>query len=200
MKQQLLPAQPETAWYEKRLRKQRRFRLITGIVILCATLFSFISNLIHFPSHDTLSLVVFVILSLLLISFGASEILANWGPVPVEEINQLRQYERLALFRQAQGILPWQFHPWVRVVELLLAAFSFWLVASHTVLVTAERTQWVMAGIYLLAGFSLLADALYFKPRRARQLAARSAVELAARLRIGEATGSRHADTGIERL
>src|SRR5579875_3020230 len=175
MKQQLLPAQPETAWYEKRLRKQRRFRLITGIVILCATLFSFISNLIHFPSHDTLSLVVFVILSLLLISFGASEILANWGSVPVEEISQLRQYERLTLFRQAQGILPWQFHPWVRVVELLLAALSFWLAASHTA--TAERAQWVMGGIYLLAGFSLLVDALYFKPRRARQLATRSAAE-----------------------
>jgi hypothetical protein len=200
MEQESFFTQPETAWYEKRLRKQRRFRLITGIMILCATLFLFISNLIHFPFHDTLSLVAFVILSLLLISFGVSEILANWGPVPVEKINQLRQYERLTLFRQAQGLLPWQFHPWVRVVELLLATFSFWLAASHTVLVTAERTQWVMAGIYLLAGFSLLVDALYFKPRWARQLAARSAAELASRLRIGEATGNRHADTGIERL
>lgn len=195
MEQQPFPTQPETTWYEERLRKKRRFRLIVGIVLLCAALSFFIGELIQFPFHDILSLVAFVVFSLLLIWFGASEVLTNRGPVPAEDINQLRQYERSTLFRQAQGVLPWQFHPWVRVVELLLAVFSFWLAAGHTILVTADRAQWVLGGIYLLAGLSLLADVFYFKPRRAGRLAARSASELSSRLSAGEASGSSHSDT-----
>jgi hypothetical protein len=194
MEHQPFPAQPETAWYEGRLRKTRRLRLVVGIVFLCVALSFFIGELIQFPFHDVLSLVAFVVFSLLLIWFGGSAVLANRGPVPVEDINQLRQHERSTLFRQAQGALPWQYQPWVRLVELLLAVFSFWLAAGHTILVTPGRAQWVLGGIYLIAGFLLLVDVFYFKPRRAGRLAARSAWELSSRLSAGEASGDSHSD------
>ena len=45
MEQRPFPAQPETAWYEKRLRKKRQFKFIVGILLLCAALAFFITQL-----------------------------------------------------------------------------------------------------------------------------------------------------------
>jgi hypothetical protein len=194
MPQQPLSSQPEAAWYERRLQKKRRFRLVAGIALLGVALSFFIGELIQFPFRDIISLAVFVMFSLLLIWFAVGEVLTNRGPVPVEDINQLRQHERSLLFRQAQGALPWQYHLWARMLELFLAIFCFYFAAGHTILVTANRAEWFMGGIYLIAGLLLLVDIFYFKPRRARHLATRSTSELSSRLRVGEATGNSHSD------
>ncbi|QBD75511.1 hypothetical protein EPA93_05635 [Ktedonosporobacter rubrisoli] len=197
MQQQSLPDQPETSWYKGRLKKIRLLRLLTGILLLCLILSFFIGTLFRSPFRDIPSLVVFVVFSLLMSGFAVSEIMTNWGPVPVEAINQLRQHERSLLFQQAQGALPWQYRLWVRGLELLLAAFSFELAAGHTILVMPERAQWVIGGVYFLAGLGLLADIFYFKPKQARQLATKSASELSFRLSSGEATGENHSDSDM---
>jgi hypothetical protein len=189
MKQKHNSSQPEAAWYQARLHKKRRFRLVAGVVLLCFALYFFFSELISFPIRDSLSLVVYLSFSLLLIWYGASEILANRGPVPLEDINRLRQNERSTLFRRAQGTLPWQYRSWVRLIELFLAVCCLYLAAGHTVLVTAYRAQWFMGGVYLFVGLLLLADAFYFKPGQAARLAEKSATELSFRLKAGEATG-----------
>src|SRR5689334_13786109 len=178
MPQQPHPSQPEAAWYERRLQKKRRFRLIAGIVLLCFALSFFIGELIQFPFRDIISLAIFVVFSLLLIWFAEREVMTNWGPVPTEDINQLRQNERSLLFRQAQGALPWQYHLWARTLELLLAIFCFYLAAGHTILVTPNRVQWLPGAVYLIAGLLLLVDTFYFKPRRARHFASRSTAKL----------------------
>jgi hypothetical protein len=194
MEKQSLTSQPETAWYKRRLQNKRRFRFVAGIVFLGLVLFFFIGELIQNPFHDIISLLVFVVLSLLLIWFAVSEILINRGPVPLEDINQLRQHERSLLFRQAQGVLPWQYHLWARILESLLAVFCFYFAASKTVLVASGQSEWLLGCIYLFAGLLLLVDAFYLKPGRAMLLASRSAAELSSRLKIGEATGNSHSD------
>lgn len=189
MGQNPLSHQPETAWYQRRLQEQRQFRLVMGIVLLCVTLYFFFGTFIQFSFQNPMSLVICGLCILFLIWYGASEVLINRGPVPVEAIHQLRQQERSLLFRQAQGALPWQYHRWFRLAELLFALFSFYLAATHIVLAPLNHPQWLSAGVYMIVGLVVLIDVFYFKPRYARHLAARSASELSYRLRIGETTG-----------
>jgi len=68
------------------------------------------------------------------------------------------------------------------------------LPSSHFKTTLHTASQWVLGGIYLIAGFLLLVDVFYFKPRRAGRLAARSAWELSSRLSAGEASGDSHSD------
>ena len=177
---------PESDWYKARLQRQRRFRFFAAIALLCLSGYFLISDLIQFPFRDTGSIASFLALTLVLVWLGTSEFFANRGPVPIEEIERLRQQERFALFRQAQGKLPWQYHPWVRVLELLLALFCLFMAVGHTIAVARSNAQWLVGGYYLLVALLLLFDALYLKPRQSKQLAAKSAIELSSRLRAGE--------------
>lgn len=135
MEQNPLSQQPETAWYQRRLREQRQFRLVVGIVLLCVALYFFFGTLSQFPFHNPMSLVICGVCFLFLIWYGTSEVLTNRGPVPLEDVHRLRRQERSLLFRQAQGALPWQYHLWFRSAEFLFALFNFYLAATHSVLV-----------------------------------------------------------------
>ncbi|MDQ2905044.1 MAG: hypothetical protein M3Y81_16010 [Chloroflexota bacterium] len=189
MQQQQQSPHPETAWYEARLQRKRRLWSFAGIALFCAGVFLLISGLIQFPFRDAGTLVAFFALVLVLLWLGASNFLANRGPVPTREIERLRQQERSELFRQAQGTLLWQYRLWVRLVEFLLALFCLDMAAGKTVLVAPIRAEWVLGGLYFLAALLLLFDGIYLKPRRSKQAAARSARELSSRLTAGELSG-----------
>lgn len=191
---------PETAWYEQRLQRQRRFQLIAGVVMIVFGLCILLSGILLIPGHRQPLSFDLIIISILPMLQGGVLLLANWSPVTPQAVERLRRQERIRLFRQAQGMnLPWQYRRWVRALEgltgllLLLSAVQDAFDIGMPSRTNAEA--WIVVSIVGLLGLLLMLDSAYIKPWRARRLAERSATELAARLSLGELVTSDQAQT-----
>lgn len=184
-----LPANPETAWYEQRLRRRRWSLWLFNLVRVVVGL-SFLSGGMNaLRLHLAVPAIVLTTLAMLLFWVGVSDTLAMAGPVPQEEVDKLRQYGRAELFRRAHGKLPWQYSGWGRELELLTAALLAVVAVTANILTAPEYRPWNTTVVFLLLAAGATIDALIVKPRRARSMARRSAAELAARLSAGEQIG-----------
>jgi len=186
-------AGPETAWYGERLRRKRRFELISGFVILVFGLCILITGFLLVPesARELPAPLVLIAISLLPILQGGSLLLANWGPVTRQAVEQLRRQERTQLFRQAQGMmLPWQYRRRVRILEgffgLLLLSVALYNVFAAPMISSTDVRGWIFLLMATLPGFLLIIDSIFVKPWRVRRLVKRSATELASRLSLGE--------------
>lgn len=193
------PITSETAFYRYRLGQERnalRQRSVI-VMILCSTLLGlgillggFLLLARIFPSDMLLffSLVLLGVLGSIFLVFGVVGYRLAKQPVSEQEVLQLRQSERIRLFREAQGVLPVAYRPWRLALDGLLGMlcsacgiacllFSF---PGNGVI------KFLYAGCLQCTALSMLYNALYVKPRRARLIPSQSARELKQRLALGE--------------
>ena len=189
-----LAANPETAWYEQRLRRRRWGRRLFDLMRIVLGLCFLAGGFVALAVHDVVSAALLAPVAVLLLWLGVSDARDTFGPIPKEDVARLRQYERSELFRRARGRLPWQFHGWVRILELVLAAYLFYFATGATIFVAPARRAWANGILFFIFALALIGDALLLKPYRARRLARRSATELAIRLSAGEHTAEASPD------
>ena len=118
-----LPTNPETAWYEQRLRRRRWSRRLFDLARIWFGSCFLVSGFIALAMHVWLPAAILAPLAVSLLWLGISDARDTFGPIPQEEIVRLRQYERAELFRRARGKLPWRYQGWARALELVIATY-----------------------------------------------------------------------------
>jgi membrane protein implicated in regulation of membrane protease activity len=163
-----------------------RVLLMSGVGCLCVLMVLLPALVLSSPRY-THDLVVWSVLS----AFSVGVTLAGFfclryaqKALTREEVEHVRRKERMRLYRQARGFLPWRYRIWGQIgiacVGLLL------LVVGGTFLYLFGASAWDAWG-YLILGVALLLVAFFFVPRRERHhLSQKSAQQLSELLMLGE--------------
>jgi len=145
-------------------------------------------NILSFNIFLLLSPFVFGLLTGIFALFGFRSFRRAYTPITDNDVSRLRQAERVRLFQQAQGKLPPAYTTWRIAFDVLVALL---LAASGIAcLLFSVPDNGLLKYIYAFSlhgtALYLLYSALYTKPRRAKDIPAKSARELRRRLALGE--------------
>lgn len=189
----------ETAFYRNMLTQKRKGQRDRSsiIMILCGTLqmlwlmlggFLPLRNILTYSTFLLLSPLVFGTLTATFALFGFRSYRRANKPVTEGDVAQLRQIERMRLFRQAQGIVPSAYTP-LRIAFDILAGL-FLAASGITCLLLSIPDNGLAKYVYAFGlhgtALYLLYSALYTKPRRAKEIPAESARELKRRFALSE--------------
>jgi membrane protein implicated in regulation of membrane protease activity len=178
--------------YQQMALRRRRISYMYGRTLLMSgvgclfVLMVLLPALLLAPSstHDAL---IWVVLSALSAGVGLAGYLclrAAQKALTKEEVERVRRRERMRLYRQARGFMPWRYRIWAQVgialVGLLLLAVGVCFIYLF------GPAAWDAWG-YLILGVALLLVACFYVPRRDRKrLSQRSAQQLSELLLLGE--------------
>lgn len=197
---QPLPTNPETTFHTYLIFQERRRTRRSGVVIVVCSLALLLGALIAlhdtFSAHQAVSFPTqFVTWGILLagalsLVVGVMELRSSAKRITDQEVGLIRQQARTELMSRAQGYVPWSYRRSACVLEALFACLWLYLGVSFFFLpiVTPSWFNDLFAVLSLLGAIWFLLDALIWRPRRAKRLAAESAQELTSRLSMGEAT------------
>ncbi len=163
-----------------------RVLLMSGVGCLCVLMVLLPALLLSTPTYTHDLLVWFALSTASAAATVAGFLCLRYAQKALtkEEVERVRRRERMRLYRQARGFLPWRYRIWgqlgIAFVGLLLLA------VGATFLYLFGASAWDGWG-YLILGVALLLVAFFFVPRRERHhLSQRSAQQLSELLLLGE--------------
>jgi hypothetical protein len=191
---------PESAFYAQNLLEAKQKRRKYGIIILLCSVVALIGLgvlvILAWSAHTALSfsqLLVFAgftITCVMGIFAGVLDLRAGRQPVTSEEVVQVRQQARAELMRRARGYVPRAYGRLASIMGIILSCCLI-LMGSSFLLLPTSLAPWVnvlMAVLFFLGGLVFFWESAVVRPHEAKHLAAKSAQELANRLRLGEVT------------